>query len=428
MREPSSTTIPTATTSTAGKLGLLGALYLAQGLPYGFFSQALPAILRELELSLPAIGLSNLLALPWAAKFLWAPAVDRWGSRGAWILCLQAASIGMALVLAAIDPRSSLALLLAAVFVANVLAATQDIATDGLAVALLGRDERGWGNGVQVAGYRVGMILGGGALLLAYDKLGHAAAFGAMAALLAASSIPVLRRYKHPDIARRRGSGAARDAEGQDLEGEASKERASSERADPRGFLARDGAWAWLGAVALFKFGDYLAQGMLRPWLVDRGLALGELGVLLGFGGFAAGLLGAVVGGAVVGRLPRRRALVGFGALQASGLAAYGLAALVPGPAILWAAALYEHFVGGLATVALFTCMMDACRKQLGATDYSLQASLVVAATGAAAALSGLSAQALGYGGNFALAAGVGLLGVLAAARPGAMRVLDPGD
>ena len=66
---------------TSTKLGLLGALYLSQGLPYGFFTQALPALLRTMGLSLPDIGLASLLALPWALKFLWAPWVDRWATR-----------------------------------------------------------------------------------------------------------------------------------------------------------------------------------------------------------------------------------------------------------------------------------------------------------------------------------------------------------
>ena len=35
------------TRSTAAKLGLLASLYFAQGLPFGFFTQALPVILRE---------------------------------------------------------------------------------------------------------------------------------------------------------------------------------------------------------------------------------------------------------------------------------------------------------------------------------------------------------------------------------------------
>ena len=61
--------------------GLLGALYFAQGLPFGFFTQALPVMLRQAGVSLEGIGLTSLLALPWALKFLIAPRLDSTSSR-----------------------------------------------------------------------------------------------------------------------------------------------------------------------------------------------------------------------------------------------------------------------------------------------------------------------------------------------------------
>jgi MFS family permease len=75
----------------SSRLALLGCLYFSQGLPFGFFTQALPVLMRKLGVSLGAIGLSSLLALPWALKFLWAPAVDRFwiarfGRRKSWIV------------------------------------------------------------------------------------------------------------------------------------------------------------------------------------------------------------------------------------------------------------------------------------------------------------------------------------------------------
>ena len=56
--------------SQGGRLGLLLGLYFSQGLPFGFFVQGLPVLMREDGISLEAIGLSSLLAIPWAAKFL----------------------------------------------------------------------------------------------------------------------------------------------------------------------------------------------------------------------------------------------------------------------------------------------------------------------------------------------------------------------
>jgi hypothetical protein len=91
------------------------ALYAAQGLPYGFFAQALPVLLRDAGLSLKAISATSLLFLPWALKFQWAPFVDHRGTRRQWLLTLQVAAVAGALVLAQVDiARGYLAVLVAA--------------------------------------------------------------------------------------------------------------------------------------------------------------------------------------------------------------------------------------------------------------------------------------------------------------------------
>ncbi|MCU0685286.1 MAG: MFS transporter, partial [Polyangiaceae bacterium] len=146
---------------SAGKIVLLTSLYFSQGLPFGLFTQALPVLLRTRGASLPVVSLSGLLAAPWALKFLWAPLLDRAGAQGAGrrrvLLGLQIISALVAGSLAFVRfEGGELWPLFIGVVLANLCAATQDVATDALAVDLLGPDERGLGNGVQVAGFRLG--------------------------------------------------------------------------------------------------------------------------------------------------------------------------------------------------------------------------------------------------------------------------------
>jgi len=406
--------------STRRKLLLLGSLYLAQGLPFGFFTQALPVLLREMGTSLQDIGLASLLALPWALKFLWAPVVDRTGTRRRWILALQGGAIALAVVLALANPDApgGAWVLLAAVLLTNLFAATQDVATDGLAVTLLSHRERGLGNGIQVGGYRVGMILGGGLLLVLFDHLGWAPTLLAMAGLLALSTVPLWRTPPHtlPDADAPPGLLAPREPTPANP---FDTTAAPPPPANPWSWVQLRGALPFAAVLVAFKVGDYLAGGMLRPFLVDAGLSKTDIGLLLGTGGFVAGLLGAVVGGALVTPVGRVRALVTFGLLQATGVAAY--AVIVAGAhtgALLWAATVYEHFVGGLATAALFTAMMDASRTEHAGTDYTLQASIVVIASLAASTVSGIVAEAIGYPALFRLGAILALAGPLLAAVP----------
>lgn len=371
-------------TPTVRRFTLLGSLYFAQGLPFGFFTQALPVILRSQHYSLGEIGLTSLLAAPWALKFVWAPVVDRrwWprvGRRRSWILPMQLAGV-LVLGILAIAGAESLVMLMASMVVLNVIAATQDIATDGMAVDILPAGERGFANGLQVAGYRVGMIVGGGVLLGLHDILGYRGTFAAMALLTLLSSVPVVATREAPPVI--------------------------SDAGPPSHFIRRPGAWRLLALIVVYKAGEAFATGMLRPFLVDAHLTLSDVGWLLGTVGFVAGMLGALVGGALMTRVGRRRALVGFGIGQVITVAGYAYLALgVPSFLELGVWCGFEHFASGMATAALFTCMMDWSNAETGGTDYTVQASAVVVATGLAATVSGFSAGAFGYAVHFGIAA-----------------------
>ncbi len=382
---------------TIGRIGLLTTLYFAQGLPFGIFMQALPVIMRREGQSLEAIGLTNLLALPWVLKFLWAPAIDRIaGPRRRVIIPLNLAAAGLLLALALVSP-GSLVPLLVTVFLCNLVAATQDIATDGLAVESLPAEERGLGNGVQVAGYRLGMVLGGGVLVQLFDAWGWFTSFASAAAAIVLVTAPLvlLPASPRPPVGDRKTSLQAL-------------------RWDR--WFAGPGGPAWFGLLVVYKLGDSLGTSMVKPMLVDQGLTLGEIGGLMGVWGSVAGLAGALLGGFLVSSGGRRRALLAFALLQLPTLAAYGWIAHA-GPDLLVPVVIAEHLVSGMATAALFAAMMDACRPGHAGSDYTVQASVVVMAQGLAATFSGYSAATLGYEGHFALAVALALVPIFVVSR-----------
>jgi PAT family beta-lactamase induction signal transducer AmpG len=375
------------------KVALLSTLYASQGLPYGFFTVALPVLLREQKATLTAIGLTSLLAFPWALKALWAPLIDRiprvrGGRRRAAVLVLQGAAIVGVLALSLFDPERVLMVLLIGVVITNLIAATQDIATDALATEILTPTERGLGNGVQVGAYRLGMIAGGAGLLVVYERAGHAIAFVTMAALLALFSIPLLlsstEALEAPPHARARGVAGSMLL----------------------GFLRREGVRPWVLVLVLYKGLDSYMVGMVKPLLVDQGIAVADIAWMQGGVGSGASLVGALLGGAFVTRLGRRPALLGFGALQLVCQALFLLPAMgVVDMRTLVTITVVENITGGMATVALFTWMMDRASHAQAGTDYTAQASVVVMAMGAGTMLSGLSADVLGHVGHLTLAA-----------------------
>lgn len=383
------------------KVSLLAALYLAQGLPYGFFTQALPVLLRQANMSLPAIGLSHLLLIPWAAKFIWAPAVDRvqlpgLGLRRSWLLPLQILTILLYLSMSLVTLQAGLSWVLSAFLIGNFFAATQDIATDGLAVDIMKPNERGWANSVQVAGYRLGMIIGGGALLAMFGFLGWSGVMLTIAGLCALCTIPVYL-YREP------------------------RERELRPRAEGvRGvaseilhFLRLPGAWTWAAVLLTYKIGHASATAMIKTWLVDTGYSSTEIANLLTWSNLFAGFAGAMVGGLLAGKFERRRLLIALTLLQAAGVTSYlwPLFSEHETYKIALATAL-DSFTSGMATVCLFTLMMDACSKERAAAHYTAQASIVVVSQIFAGGLSLILAASFGYPMQFAISAVAGLIGL----------------
>ncbi len=389
--------------NAAPKLLLLGSLYLAQGLPFGFFTQALPVLLRERGLSLAAIGASGLLFLPWALKFLWAPVVDQTGTRRGWVLAMQALSLCGAAALSLIDPDQGLFYLFAGLVLFNFLSATQDIATDGIAVRLLTPAERGLGNGIQVGAYRIGMIIGGGALLWIYAHSSWSLTFLSMAGLLALTCIAPLIW----------------------LRGDRAVENTAPEhtpRMSARSLLLGwsqrlriPGLSAFVLLICAYKFGDAMASSLVSPFMYDAGLSKSEIAVIKGTVGSVMGLLGAGLGGWLAWKLGRRPALLICGVLQTLSLTLYIACAADPQSTyLIYAASTAEHLLGGMATVALFTLMMDASEPAQAGTDYTLFSCAILLAGGVAAISGGLIGDAFGYVASFTVATVLSGAGCLA--------------
>lgn len=388
-------------------------LYFIQGLPHGFFGQAMPVILREQGVDLRHIGLLSLVALPWALKFLWAGWLDRWSPiasepRRSWIyVCNLSVVFGLVILsffeFEAIQEKTWIVIVIALLLI-NFLVASQDIMTDAMAVENLNKIERGIGNGIQVAGYRLGMIVAGGVLISLFTMLQWQLSLCLLAVLLFMGSLPLFYFQPRPPV--KSGLSPLRQS---------------------FSFFKEAGMGWWLLLLVLYKWGDAFGTQMVRPQLVDLGYELATIGWLLGVVGFCAGLVGALLGGFLMTwsssreaqdnslrqhrlSFDRARVLILCLLFEAAALLFYALLqsttwvdlwGLLPATVI---AITGEHLAGGMATAALFTVMMDACRKAYSANDYAIQSCVVLVSGMMASALSGFSAFYVGYAGHYILA------------------------
>lgn len=387
------------------KLGLLSALYFVQGLPYGFQTTALPVYLRTQGQSLLVISSLGLLSLPWMAKALWAPVVDRYGSermgrRKSWILPMQAGMAATCAAAAFVPVQSALPLLLGLVFLMNLFAATQDIAVDGLAVDVLEPHELGWGNSAQVVGYKLGMLTGGGVLVWMSGSIGWRGLFLAMSALsLGVLAVASLVRE-----------------EPRRTEGEAGGGGQPSWREVGQRLLAvlqLPGTGWLLLFIGTYKLGETMADVLFKPFLVDAGFTPAQIGQWVGTWGMVASLLGSAAGGLLASRMPLLGVLALASCLRVIPLGGeWWLASAGPTASGVIAVTVAEHFFGGVLTTATFAFMMSRVDRRIGATHYTLLASVEVLGKAPAGPLAGVLATwwKLSYADVFLLGTGLSVL------------------
>jgi PAT family beta-lactamase induction signal transducer AmpG len=369
------------------RLVWIGILSFASGFPFGLFNDLVPVYLRSSGTSLRNIGLLSTLALPWALKFLWAPAVDRYGSRRRWIAGTQVGLAAALLLLAGADGSAGpgfFVLLLTLV----ALSATQDIAVDGYTIEIMERDELGPANGTRVMGYRLGMIVAGGVLVAASARLGWAAVFlaGAVLYALTAALSGAMPESPRP-----------RDPEESWIE-------------PLRELLSRPEILVAGLFVLTFKLGDLALVPMVKPFWVDSGYSVEQIGWVQTTLGVGASILGAVLGGVVIRLLGAFTSLWVLGLVQAlSNLTYWAAAAGGATVPLMYTAAIVEQFTGGLGTAAFLTFLMTLSSRKYAATQFALLTALYRVGGIGAQAVSGILAEGMGYRGYFLLTFGLAL-------------------
>ncbi|MCZ2817551.1 MFS transporter [Modestobacter sp. VKM Ac-2984] len=383
---------------------LLSTLWVTQYVGIGFLTVGLVAILRADGVSLADLSLISLLGLAWPLKLLWAPLLDRYGSRRlghhrSWLLALQT---GMVLALLGLlpfeDPAASLGPLVVVCAVYVLLSATQDVAADALAVRLLRPQDRGLGNGVQVGASYLGTVLGGGLCVLVYDRAGWTAAVLLLAALTLVA-LAVVLRFREPARDPRPPGNAAWGA--------------------LIGVFRRPGVPVWaLGVVPLVYGGAAGVYALPSAALVDAGWSLTRIGVVTGVVISVPAALAGPLAGWLVRRWGRAAVLVGGGAALAVSTA--GLVPLLLGsaPLVGTVVALSGFLVAYTAlNVVVYTVSMDLSRPATAGTDFTTLTTVPLLASFLTASAALATAALVGYVASAAVWCGVTLLGVALGVR-----------
>ena len=359
-------------------------LYLARAIPSTFIMTALQVTMRQHHIGLATIGLLSLVRLPWSLKFAWAPLIDRHcvtvGDFKKLLISTELVFALAIIIVGCLDVTKNLPIIIALVLISTFCASVQNVTSDTLAVNAFSRGDHSAVTSTKSMGRYVGRILGGGFFIMFLHSYGwHVVVplLGFFALLLV---IPVtlnkhivVREHKH-------------------------RKRAGFE--DLLNFFTRREVWPQVVFLVLFFAGFDGIMVMLKPWMVDMGYNMREIGLYNGVIGTSVAFVMALFAGWWVKRVGVRtaRCLVATAALA---VPVYFLALtfLTPSLPLVLTGIILLRAVEASAAVTLYASSMDFVREGREGTDFTVQVVIVHTSGALLAVVAGGVGQWLDYRG-----------------------------
>lgn len=347
-----------------------------------FFSTVVPVIMRQEQYSLESIGLLQLIKLPWILKFLWAPLVDNTASGRRqvrrWIVLSELFYALVILTISMFSLQTDFTLIIILMLLAFVASATQDIATDIFAIRVLSASEKSIGNGIQSSGSFIGSLFGTGVLLLAYHYLGWQWLLWILACFVVFAIVPLFI-YK-PDISL------------------PAQQKVRVKPWDIFHFFAIKSNLKRLPLLMVYYSGLIGILAMLKPYMVDLGYSVKEIGFMSGIVGTSTAALMSFSGGFIIRKIGRTVALYAFALINVlTGLYFYVLTMSVPSVTALYIGIILLWASYGLSSVVIYTTSMDAVRQQSAGTDFTVQIVITHLSSMLIAVFSGKLGDLIGY-------------------------------
>ena len=363
-------------------LGTFFFLYIAQTIPMTFFSTALQVMMRQNDFSLSSIALLQVVKLPWVLKFLWSPIVDRHcvtvKDYKRVIFSSEIIYAVFIFLLAFLKIETDIHFIITLIFLSLVASATQDIATDALAVLSFSKKDKGLVNSMQSMGRFGGTLIGGGVLLLILQEYGWLRVIPCLGLLVLFALIPLSQnrsitiKPKHPE------------------------ERARL--TDFLWFFLRKSIWRQIGFLFLYYSSIIGLLSVLRPYLVDHGYDMHDIGIMSGILGTGSAFFVSLVAGFIVRRIGCYRSRILFAACTlCTTMFFYGLNQIdfLPWMICVGIAMLWSCY--GMSTIVVYTSAMENVRPGREGTDFTVQTVLTHLSGLLVAILAGNLADHFGY-------------------------------
>ena len=269
--------------------------------------------------------------------------------------------------------------------------ATQDIATDALAIRTSSHKQRGLLNSMQSMGSFGGSLLGSGVLLMVLHKYGWSRVAQCLSVFVLIALIPLLLHKKL-------------------VFQQESKVKQRATWKDFGLFFRQKGISRQVIFLVLYYTGIIGVMSMLKPFMVDLGYSMKEIGFLCGIVGIGSAFVMAYPAGLFVRRWGYKRMRVIFAFIMFLATISFVLLSLSHPTTLLLTLAIVVLWGSyGMGTVVVYTSSMQHVRAGREGTDFTVQTVITHLMGILISIICGIIANSIGYTGMFALQGAIAL-------------------
>lgn len=338
-------------------------LYLARAIPATFLMTAMQVTMRQHHIGLATIGLLSLTRLPWSLKFIWTPLIDRHcvtvGDFKKLLISTELVFALAIIIVGLLDVSNNLMLIIALVLLSTFCASIQNVTNDTLAVNAFHRGDHSAVTSMKSMGRYVGRMLGGGFFIIILHQYGWHIVVPLLGFLAILLVLPIILD-KHIVIADRR------------------KSKNPAGIKDLYRFFTRRDALPQIIFLMLFFIGFDGIMSMFKPWMVDMGYNMKEIGLYNGVIGTSVAFVMAAFAGWWVKRagLKTAQRIVSVFAITVPAYFLF-LTYVTPTLTLIMIGIVLMRATEASAAVTVYSTSMDYVRSGREGTDFTIQVVLV---------------------------------------------------
>lgn len=351
-------------------------VYFAMGMPFVVLNMVSVLMFKGLGIGDAQIALwTSLIMLPWTLKFLWSPFLEMFKTKKFFVVLTQIVTgAGFALVALALQLPAFFAVCIALMAMIAFSGATHDVATDGVYMSELNKQDQAKYIGWQGAFYNIAKIVASGGLVWlagwllksfggvegAAETVRHEATVQAwMVVMLILAGVMILLSIYHIRMLPSGGKSAS---------GTATVRETFQQLLDViRDFFLKKHIWYYIALIILYRLAEGFVMKIVPLFLkAERsvgGLGLNEqeIGLYYGTYGAAAFVLGSLLAGYYISHRGLQKTLFSLCCIFNLPFVAYTLLAVFQpeSGALIGSAIVLEYFGYGFGFVGLSLFMMQ---------------------------------------------------------------------